>query len=148
MKNLKVLLLVAILGVASAVQAKPNNSDYNTVINAFIDSRIHTDYKTMKSILSLEAVEKLPREKQIYKSTASDLLKIMKVNNGVEHSCTAEYKVLAESEGMIMAQIDFIYQDQIVSEFITMERSKEAEWKVTNINKFFKGLPAPNKVTS
>lgn len=148
MKNLKVLLLVAILGVASAVQARPNNSDYNTVINAFIESKLHTDYKTMKTILSPEAVEKLPREKAVYKATASDLLRTMKVNNGIEQSCTAEHKVLAESDGMIMVQIDFNYDQHTISEFITLERNKGLEWKVTSINKFFKNVATADKVNS
>ena len=146
MKNVKLLLLVTILGVASAVQARPDNSDYNTVIRAFIESKLHTDYETMKTILSREAVEKLPREKEVYKSTASDLLKVMKINDGVEQSCTAEYEVLAECDGMIMAQVDFIYDQHTISEFITLERSKGLEWKVTGINKFFKNVPAKSKV--
>ncbi len=138
-------MLVAVLGIASAVQAKPNSSDYNSVIRAFIESRLHTDYETMKTILSREAVEKLPREKEVYNSTATDLLRAMKVNDGVEQSCTAEYKVLAECEGMIMAQIDFIYDQHTISEFITLERGKGLEWKVTGINKFFKNVSAANK---
>lgn len=141
MRKIKFLLLVAILGVASTVLAKPQNTDYKKVINAFIESRINTDYKTMKTILSEDAVEKLPRVNMTYKSNAADLLKIMKSNDGVQQGCTSSYKILAESSGMIMVHIDFIYQQQIVSEFLTLERSSSEEWKVTQINKFFK-LPS------
>ena len=145
MNIVKIILLAAILGIASTIQAAPNKSDFNTVIDAFIASRINTDYKTMKTILSPDAVEKFPRLKMTYRTTADDVLKIMKVNDGVIQTCTSSFKVLAESDGMIMAQVDFIYQEQIVSEFITLERDGKGDWKVTQINKFFIHAPEGKK---
>jgi len=148
MNLVKIILLTAILGIASTIQAAPNKSDYATVIDAFIASRVNTDYNAMKTILSPDAVEKLPRLKMTFKTSAAEVLKEIKANDGVHHTCTSSFKVLAESDGMVMVQIDFNYGEQIRSEFITIERNDKEEWMVTQINKFFNYAPGRKELAS
>lgn len=141
MKKIQRFLFIAILGIASNVKAGSGSSDYKTVVDAFIQSRINTDYQAMKAILSDEAVEKLPRLKKTYRFSASDMLATMKANQGVQQPCTPASAVLAESQGMAMVRVDFNYGDQVTSEFLTLERNDREEWKVTQINKFFGAAP-------
>lgn len=141
------MLLVAMLGVAPLVEAAPKHSTYNSVINAFIESRITTDYKAMKTILSQQAVEKLPRAQMTFSFSAGEVLRVMKANDGVQLPCSGSFKVLAENDGMVMVQVDFIYQEQIISEFLTLEQENR-DWKITQINKFFKNASPTEQIAS
>ncbi len=147
MNYVRIILLAAMLGVGPLVEAAPKNPTYNEVVNAFIESRINTDYKTMKGILSQQAVEKLPRAQMAFSFSAEDVLKMMKATDGVQLPCSGSSRVLAENDGMVMVQVDFVFPEHVISEFLTLEQENR-NWKITQINKFFQKEPQTKQIAS
>ena len=136
-------MLLAILGIAGSLHAAPVNQSFEDVIQRFIGSYVHTDYKKMRTVLSQDVYQRVPREKMVYKHKYNDILKGMKVTGMTLLNCTWDYKILAQNEGMVLARINYYYEDQTVSDFITLERDARKDWKVTGINRFFAPASQP-----
>ena len=137
---------MTLLCIVLNVQAEEPVNDYILVIKGFIEGYINTDYKKMEKLVSRDVVEKLPREKSVLVNKYSEIIGLMKSNNMTKQDCTWEYKILAENEGLVIAQIDFNFETHTLREFITLERGAKS-WLVTGINKFFMPV-ASNKVLS
>ena len=138
--NLKSLLFCAVLCAAITSSAFANNRpapNVKTVINEFAESILDTDTDKLSRIMSSDALLKFTQGDGVQTQSQSSILKHMKLNKGSLQNCSARVEVLASSNAMVMAKVDFIYQDFIVENYLCLELDRNDNWKITRINKFF-----------
>jgi hypothetical protein len=63
-------------------------------------------------------------------------------------NCEAKYEVLAKSDALVIARVDFNYENTIQHNYLTLEKNIDKEWKITQVCKVFddKDAPEPQKV--
>ncbi|MFA6945205.1 MAG: nuclear transport factor 2 family protein [Pedobacter sp.] len=138
--NLKSFLFCAVLCAAltnatfAGSRPAPN---VKNVINEFAESHINTDADKLAKILSADAVLKFAKGNEVFTQSQVSIKKVMKQNNGIKQNCSTTVDVIASSSALVMAKVNFVYEDFIVENFLTLELNNNGDWKITRINKFF-----------
>lgn len=128
------LFAVLTTGTFAANRPAPN---IQNVINEFAESHINTDAAKLAKILSGDAVLKFTKGDEVLSQSNVSIMKIMKQNEGIKQNCSTKIDIIASSSAMAMARVNFIYEDFIIENFLTLELDKNGDWKITRINKFF-----------
>jgi hypothetical protein len=154
MKNklLVVYIIAALLTTTSTGYAKHhhNPSNYDVVIGDFIDSYMNSDFKKLDKVLSDDACVKIPRAEAVVVQRKASLVAKMKTDKGVQQNCTSKYEIIAKSDAMVLARVDFQYTNFKQQNYIILEKNDDKEWKITQVYKMFqdtnKAAPATDNV--
>jgi len=116
------------------------------VIDQFADSHINTNANQLSKILSNDATFKFTKGTEVLSQSQISVLKQMRQNEGIKQNCTTDIEVLSSNAALVMAKVNFIYEDFIIENYLTLELDQNQNWKITRINKFFKETenPRPN----
>lgn len=139
--KLRTILLSAVLSTSIAAQVFADNlpaPKAKNVIDQFADSHINTDANKLAKVLSADAVMKYNKGSEVLSQNQAATIKLMKQNEGIKQNCKTNIEVLASNEAMVMAKVNFIYDDFTIENFLTLELDKHQNWKITRVNKFFK----------
>lgn len=139
--KLRTILLSAVLSTSIAAQVFADNlpaPKAKNVIDQFADSHINTDANKLAKVLSADAVMKYNKGSEVLSQNQAATIKLMKQNEGIKQNCKTNIEVLASNEAMVMAKVNFIYDDFTIENFLTLELDKYQNWKITRVNKFFK----------
>lgn len=107
------------------------------VINDFAESHVNTDASKLRRILSSDAVQKFSKGDEVLSQSQYSIMEIMKQNEGIKQNCTTSTDIIASSSAMVMAKVNFVYEDFVIENFLTLELDESGNWKITRINKFF-----------
>ncbi|MXV17030.1 nuclear transport factor 2 family protein [Hufsiella ginkgonis] len=130
------LVIACVTALFMAVQARSEEpKSYTAVISTFISGHVNTDAKKLDNVLSDDATFKIPRQNKVIVQSRSALLNAMKQESGVVQNCSSSYQLITKTDALIMARVDFKYPGFVQQNFITMERSGDAGWKITQVYK-------------
>lgn len=148
--NLKSILFCTVLCAALTTTAFAKNRpapNVKNVINEFAESHVNTDAAKLVRILSNDAVLKFTKGEEVLSQSQISIMKIMKLNEGIKQNCSTTIDVIASSSAMAMAKVNFIYEDFVIENYLTLELDKSGNWKITRINKFFTDTESGNVLT-
>lgn len=134
-------MLSAVLCTTLTVTAFADNlpaPKAKNVIDQFADSHMSTDANKLSKILSADATFKFTKGTEVLSQSHISILKQMRQNEGIKQNCTTDIEVLSSNDAMVMAKVNFIYNDFIIENYLTLELDQNQNWKITRINKFFK----------
>jgi len=142
----KICLVACIIGLLSASFAvgAPGPSKYQQVIKTFIDSHMTGAYKGLRSVLDDNASYKIPRGEHVLVQSREQLIDQMKEMKGTAQKCDYNYEVLAESDAVVIARVDFLYGNGVQQNFLMLEKNDDKEWKIKQVYKVFKDTPENN----
>lgn len=146
----KSIVFGAVLSTALTVTAYANNFPFKTaknIINEFAESHVNTDANKLSRLLSENAILKFTKGEEVFTHNQTSIIKQAKENNGIVQNCSTEAELIANSEAMVLAKVNFIYDDFIIENFLTIELDKNQGWKITRINKFFTNAEKPRNIT-
>ncbi len=138
--KLKSFLLCTVLGVVLTTTTFANNrpaADAKTVLNEYAESHVNTDANKLEKILSADALMKFSKGTEVLSQGQSSIIKIMRQNQGIKQNCSTLVDVLASSDAMVLARVNFVYEGFIIENYLTLEVDKNQNWKITRINKFY-----------
>ena len=139
----KILLVACVISLlsASVLNARtPDTKDYNNVIHQFIDSQMNTDFVKLRAIMDEHATLKMPRGQKVLIQEKDDLVNIMKKDAGTQQNCSSNYEVLAKSDALVIARVDFNYENCIQHQYLIIEKNVSQDWKITQVCKFFEDV--------
>ncbi|GGB09076.1 hypothetical protein GCM10011500_26080 [Mucilaginibacter rubeus] len=116
---------------------------YASVIRDFIDSHMTSNFKKLKSIMSDNSVLKLPRGEKVLVQEKDDLVSMMKKDAGTQQNCQSNYEVLAKSDAMVIARVDFNYENCTQHDYLIIEKNDRHDWKITQVCKMFEDIKTP-----
>ena len=142
-KVLMIGILSAFIGKTYAGPGGP--ADYNKTIRDFIDSHMNANYKKLDEVMSDYATFKIPRGEKVLVQSKENLVEHMKELGNVTQNCEAKYEVLAKSDALVIARVDFNYENGMQHNFLILEKNTDKEWKITQVCKLFtdKDVPEP-----
>jgi hypothetical protein len=117
---------------------------YKTVILDFIDSHMNANFKKLDKVLDDKSAFKIPRGEQVLVQNKESLIDAMKHENGTQQNCSANYEVIAKSEALVIARVDFGYQDCMQHNYLILEKNADHDWKITQVCKIFDDAQAPD----
>ncbi|TCD01147.1 hypothetical protein [Pedobacter psychroterrae] len=139
----KILMLLAILSISATVAlAKDDNPVKNlnaravTVLDAYIEAHIHNNAALFNRILDDGAVLKVNKQDQIVQHHKKDLVRFYKKGGELLLNCEASQEILSECDCIVMARVDFKFPEFVQQNYIQLEKDKEGNWKITQINRF------------
>jgi len=149
MKLKSILLCTVLCAVLTSTAFAKNRPAPNVknVINEFAESHLNTDATKLGRILSSEAVMKYSKGDEVLSQSQISIMKIMKQNEGIKQNCSTTIDVIASSSAMVMAKVNFVYEDFVIENFLTLELDKSGNWKITRINKFFTNTESRDVLT-
>jgi hypothetical protein len=142
----KILLMACIISLLSANllnASTPGTRDYTSVIHDFIDSHMTTDFKKFKAIMDERATLKIPRGEKVLIQEKDDLVSSMKKEAGTQQNCTSDFEVLAKSDALVIARVDFNYENCIQHHYLIIEKNTSQDWKITQVCKMFDDIKMP-----
>ena len=107
------------------------------VIEDFVNCHMSSDSKRLKQILNDDVLYKIPRGEKVLEQDKLKLVEQMKNEEGVQQNCRAQYEVLAASDALVIAKVDFTYGKCVQSNYVTLEKNAGTDWKITRVYKFF-----------
>jgi hypothetical protein len=116
---------------------------YTNVIRDFIDSHMTSNFKKLKSIMSDNSVLKIPRGEKVLVQEKDDLVSMMKKDAGTQQNCQSTYEVLAKSDAMVIARVDFNYENCSQHDYLIIEKNDKQDWKITQVCKLFEDIQTP-----
>jgi hypothetical protein len=140
MKKLKFLLLCTALGALLTTTAFSGGlpaSDVKTVINEFANSHVNSDAIKLSELLSSEVTLTTVRGTEVLTQGQAAIINLVRQSKGIKQNCSTVVEVLASSDAMVLAKVNFVYGDFVVENFLTLELDRKQNWKITRINKFF-----------
>jgi len=144
MKN-KLLVVCMIIGLLATTNSSFSKTyktpTYESVIDDYIDSYMTSNFKKLDKVLSDDVRVKMPRAEKVIVQYKADLLERMKAD-ATKQDCTSEYEVIAKSDAIIIARVDFQYANFKQQNYITMEKNDNNEWKITQVCRIFKNNDA------
>jgi len=139
LKFLAILLLGMIIATASPANEKPTSS-YQKVVDDFMHSYLNNDHKTLKTLLSEDAVFSSNRDVRVVKHSATAIINEMKKNQSVrQQDCNISAKIITATDALVMAQVDVKYEtfNNRQKNYLVLEKDKNGDWKITNVYKFY-----------
>lgn len=139
LKVLAILLLGSV--IANSVQAveKPVQS-YQKVIDGFVSSFLNNDHKLLKGLLSDDAVYSFNRDVRVVKHGATAVVSEMRKSGNITmQNCDVKSKIITATDALVMAQVDISFEavDNRQKNYLVLEKTKDGEWKITNVYKFY-----------
>ncbi|WP_316813826.1 hypothetical protein [Pedobacter heparinus] len=136
----KILWSLAILGITgfsvSADPVKGLTSKPDLVIGAFIDAQMHNDATLFDEIIDNNALISVCRGKGILKYTKKQVVSFYKKIGTVNLNCESDYQVLSQGDHAMVVRVDFKFYHFTQQNFIAIEKDKNGNWKVVNVNRF------------
>ncbi len=123
--------------VSQANSGKKDAPGYDKVIKDFIESHMKSNHAKLESVLNDEANIKIPRGEAVLVQNKSDIVAQMQQSEGVQQNCESGYEVLAKSDAIVIARVDFKYANCIQHNYIILEKNQDKEWKITEDCKIF-----------
>jgi hypothetical protein len=145
--NLKSIMFCTVLCAVLTTTAFAKNRpapNVKNVINEFAESHVNTDAAKLGRILSSDAVLKFSKGDEVLAQSQISIMKIMKQNEGIKQNCSTTIDVIASDSALAMAKVNFVYEDFIIENYLTLELDKSGNWKITRINKFFTEITSKN----
>ncbi|SDD81876.1 hypothetical protein SAMN05216464_102672 [Mucilaginibacter pineti] len=146
MKNKFLVACIICLLSASSMYAYTgpgDNAAYNSVIRDFIESHMTSNYKKLNKVLDENSTYKIPHGQEVLVQSKEELVGQMKKDGGLVQNCTSNYEVLAKSDAMVIARVDFRYDTNIQHNYLILEKDKNLEWKITQVCKIFDDVAIP-----
>ena len=112
-----------------------SGTDFNKVIQGFIESHLYTDYQKLDTVLNDNAFYSIPRQEEVILQDKPHLVCQMKENRGALQNCESKYEVLSKSDAMVIARIDFTYPGFTQHNYVIVEKNRDKEWKITQVVK-------------
>ncbi|MEO3408077.1 hypothetical protein AAFN85_29455 [Mucilaginibacter sp. CAU 1740] len=142
-RTLFLACIISLLSASLLNASTPGNRDYTSVIRDFIDSHMTTDVKKFKDIMDDRATLKIPRGEKVLVQEKDDLVNSMKGEAGTQQNCTSAYEVLAKSDALVIARVDFNYENTIQHHYLIIEKNANMDWKITQVCKMFDDIKMP-----
>ena len=98
---------------------------YDKVIKDFIESHMKSNHSKLENVLNDEASIKIPRGETVLVQNKSDIVAQMQQSEGVQQNCESAYEILAKSDAIVIARVDFKYANCILYNYITLEKTRE-----------------------
>ncbi len=117
---------------------------YKVVILDFIDSHMTANFKKLDRVLDENSAFKIPRGEKVIVQDKSSLVDAMKLEKATQQNCSANYEVIAKSDALVIARVDFGYQDCVQHNYLIVEKDANREWKVTQVCKIFDDIQVPD----
>ena len=147
MKNkFLVTCLISLLSVTSIYAytgPKTGETGYAAVIRDFIDSHMNGNYKELSKVLDENYTLKIPRGNKVIQQSKASLVDAMKKEAGTQQNCQSNYEVLAKSDALVIARVDFSYHDTIQHNYLIVEKDDNEHWKISQVYKMFDDNEAP-----
>jgi hypothetical protein len=90
---------------------------------------------------------KFSKGDEVLSQNQISIMKLMKQNEGIKQNCSTTIDVIASSSAMTLAKVNFVYEDFVIENFLTLELDRNGNWKITSINKFFTEAESRNVLT-
>jgi len=139
----KILMFAMLLGITCTVAAaKPGNPTKNVtarasnVIEAFVDAHMHGDAAMFNAILHTGAQLKLNRQGEVVMHSKSELVNFYKKSGLIQLNCTSDYTILSSNDCAVMARVDFKFPEFVQQHYVTIEKDKKGQWRISQINQF------------
>lgn len=148
--KLKSFLLTTALGavLTTATFANtPPSADAKNVLDAYAESHVNTDAAKLEKLLSYDTMMKFSKGTEVISQGQASFIKLMRQNQGIRQNCSTVVDVLASSDAMILAKVNFVYEGFIVENYLTLELDVNKTWKITRINKFYTEAGSPKVLT-
>ena len=141
-----VACIISLLSVTAtfAYTGPKTEADYTAVIKDFIDSHMSSNYKKLNKVLDENSTLKIPRGEKVIQQSKESLIEAMKSSAGTQQNCQSNYEVLAKSDALVIARVDFSYQNNIQHNYLVVERDDKQEWKITQVYKMFDDIETPD----
>jgi len=137
-------IVLVMLAATNSSFCVPNSlPGYEKILTSFIDSYTKSDYKKLNDILSDDACVKIPRAEKVIIQRKSSLVDEMREEKGTMQACTSKYEVIAHTDAIVIARVDFQYENFKEQNFVTLEKNDNKEWKITQICKVFQNTDKP-----
>jgi hypothetical protein len=149
MKTKIMLLCLVCLSAATSLFAKTgtdpkNAAAYNAVVTDYINCHMNADAKQLNRILHDDASFKIPRGESLIIQDKTKLVAQMKNEKGTQQNCASTYQLLAESDALVIAKVDFTYGSSVQSNYLVIEKGADKAWKITQVCKFFNDVQRPD----
>ncbi|MDN3547120.1 hypothetical protein [Mucilaginibacter aquaedulcis] len=144
-KKFLVACIISLLSATAtyAYTGPKSDGDFKTVIKDFMECHMNSNYKKLNSIMDDNSSMKIPRGNKVIKQDKESLIESMKSNAGIQQNCECNYEVLAKSDAMVIARVDFSYHDTIQHNYLIVEKDDNAQWKITQVCKMFDDNEVP-----
>ncbi len=134
--------MACIIFILSAAVSQANSGQkvapgYDNVIKDFIEGHMKSDHAKLENVLNDEASIKIPRGETVLVQNKSDIVAQVRQNEGVQQNCESAYEVLAKSNAIVIARVDFKYANCIQHNYLILEKNRDKEWKITQDCKIF-----------
>jgi len=116
-KIFKVLIIGLLLAFTGKTYAVPVRPIITKTIRDFIDSHMNSNYKKLDAVMGEDATFKIPRGEVCVNQSKAKLVKQMQQIANVTQNCDAKYEVLAKSDALVIARVDFNYENTIQHNF-------------------------------
>jgi len=133
----KACLIGVLAAFSITANATPGPNDYKKIILDFIDSHMNANYKKLNKIMNEDATFKIPRGENVVVQTKASLVDDMKTLGEVKQNCESKYEVVAQSNSLVIARVDFNYENTVQQNFLILEKNADKEWKITQVCKIF-----------
>jgi len=137
-RNFKITCLVILFSITSlcsfSIPVVPN---YDTVIKEYMESQITSNYKKLNNALDANCTLDMSLGDSLIKQNKDELIEFMKNNVITQQDCSSSYQLLAKTDAVVVAVIDFKHKSAIQENFVTIEKNKNHDWKITNIYRIF-----------
>ena len=134
--------MACIILILSAAASQANSGQkvapgYDKVIKDFIEGHMKSDHAKLKNVLNDDASIKIPRGETVIVQKKSDIVAQMRQSEGTQQNCEPTYEVLAKSDAIVIARVDFKYTNCIQHNYLILEKNQDKEWKITQDCKIF-----------
>lgn len=105
----------------------------------------------MNKILADGAALKLSRGEDLIVQPKESLVEFMDDAGKAVQNCQAKYEVLANGGAMVIARVDFDYENATQHNYLILEKNSGKEWKITQICKIINDrefIPGSKELTS
>jgi hypothetical protein len=152
MKNRKLMVCIIILLSTITIKsiAGPPAEGSIAVIKSYINSYVNNDCKLMNKILADNAKLKLSRGETLLVESRETIVDFMRECGKMTLNCDSKYEVLSNNPSLVVACVDFDFQNATQHIYLVIEENSDKEWKITDICKIINDkddLPASNSLT-
>ncbi|HTD99666.1 MAG TPA: hypothetical protein VK668_10270 [Mucilaginibacter sp.] len=129
--------VLAAFSITANANTTPAANDYKKIILDFIDSHMNANYKKLNKIMNDDATFKIPRGENVVVQTKAALVDDMKQTGQLKQNCQSKYEVVAQSSSLVIARVDFNYENTVQQNYLILEKNADKEWKITQVCKIF-----------
>lgn len=137
----KKLITCLLIGLITSSISMAANSKWTaspeTVIAAYISAFKNSDAEILKEIMHDDAYVTMPRQNQMIRHSKRQLVQFYKKEHLNKLNCGASQEILSCCEALVIATVDFKFNNFTQRNYITLEKNEHNEWKVMNVNRFF-----------